>query len=56
MSDNHKITEDNIRVVDTRGKRYNVAQKMETPVTTMAFSVDGNSLATGGLTDTKIHL
>lgn len=59
MSNNHKGTvEYNFRVVVslTEEKKGKIIKKMKTPVAVMAFSTDSNFLATGGRTDTKIHL
>ena len=58
VSDNQKRTVEYNRgvTVTHKGKTYNIAEKMETPATVMAFSTDGNFLATGGQTDAEIHL
>ena len=58
VSDNRKVTVNNVRVRvhPTEEKPYNIAEKMKTPVTAMAFSADSNILATSGRTETEIQL
>ena len=56
---NDEETEVNVRVrVTPTGKKeaYYIAEKMKTPVTTMALSIDGNFLATASRTETEIQL
>ena len=59
VSNNDEGTEGNVRVrVTPTGKKktYYIAEKMKTPVTTMALSTDGNFLATASRTATEIQL
>ena len=59
VSNNGEVTEGNVRVrVTPAGKKktYYIAEKMKTPVTTMALSTDGNFLATGSRTEAAIQL